>query len=71
MKLFPLRNPDIEISDDMADALNWFCARCRMHGVKETTAAEVRAFLREEEKRPDLADQFVSDLLYPHPANAG
>lgn len=70
MRLFPLRDPDIEVSDDMADALNWFCARCRMRGIKATTVDEVRAFLRDEEKRPDLAEQFVSDLLYPHPEDA-
>lgn len=68
--LYPLRNFDVAVSDDMASALNWFCARSKIRRVREITTEDVRTFLREDQNRPDLADQFVSDLLLPHPANA-
>lgn len=68
--LYPLRNFDVAVSDDMASALNWFCARSKIRGVREITVEDVQAFLREDQNRPDLADQFVSDLLLPHPANS-
>lgn len=68
--LYPLRDPDVEVSDDMATALNWFCARSKIRGNRKITVADVQAFLRDDQQRPDLADQFVSDLLLPHPANA-
>jgi hypothetical protein len=68
--LYPLRDFDIEVSDDMATALNWFCARSKIRGIREITSEDVRAFLRDDQQRPDLAEQFVSDLLLPHPANS-
>jgi hypothetical protein len=68
--LYPLRDFDVEVSDDMASALNWFCARSKIRGIREITSEDVRAFLRDDQQRPDLAEQFVSDLLLPHPANS-
>lgn len=68
--LYPLRNFDVAVSDDMASALNWFCARSKIRGIREITVEDVQAFLRDDQQRPDLADQFVSDLLLPHPANS-
>ena len=65
MKMFPRRNFKADVSDDMEDALNWLCARCHAEHVTCITLEEVRAFLRDEEGRPDLADQFTTDLLLP------
>ena len=68
--LYPLRDFDVEVSDDMASALNWFCARSEIRGNRKITVEDVQAFLRDDQQRPDLADQFVSGLLLPHPEDA-
>jgi len=70
MMLLTMRNCAHEVSEDMEDALNWFCHECQVKGIPCVTVEEVKAFLRDEEGRPDLADQFTSDLLIPLPEGA-
>ena len=70
MKLLALRNFEIPVSEDMEDALNWFCHKCQVSGSVVVTESEVKAFLCNEEKRPDLADEFTKDLLVPDPVSA-
>lgn len=65
-RLLALRNGDITLSDDMEDALNWFCCECNTRGSVVVTEEEVKAWLRDEEGRPDLAEQFTPNLLYPY-----
>lgn len=67
MKLLPLRNFEAAVTEDMEDALNWYCAQCQTRGIGVVSAEHARAFLRDEERRPDLAAAFVSELLCPHP----
>lgn len=68
--MLSLLNPDIPMSEDMEDALNWFCAKCQARSYTLTNEDEVRAFLRDEEGRPDLAEQFTPNLLYLLPEDA-
>lgn len=67
MTLVPIPNPDHPPTGDLLTALLWLETRCRIRGITEVTEEQVRAFLTEEEKRPDLAAKFVRAHLCERP----
>lgn len=58
-----LMDPETCPDGDMYDELLWFETQCRIQKKTRTTEAEVRAFLRDEQGRPDLAEAFSTDFL--------
>lgn len=67
MRMLPLLNQDADMSDDMWVGLQCFSA---LHGRGSATEEDVRKFLEERYDRPDLARDFTTDLLVPHPEDA-
>lgn len=62
-----LLNPDTCPDGDMFDELLWFEITRRISGNYRTTEEEVRAFLRDTQERPDLAEAFSTDYLFAVP----
>lgn len=67
-ELLTIVDPDECPHGDMAKALNWFETKCRVRGVRRVSEGDVRAFLRDDYERPDLAEAFNPRyLLSGHP----
>ena len=62
-----LLNPDTCPDGDMFDELLWFEITCRIAGKMYVTEEDARAFLRDTQKRPDLAEAFSTDYLFAVP----
>lgn len=69
-KLLAIVDPDECPAGDMAKALNWFETKCRIRKVRQVSADEVRAFLREDYARPDLEAAFSPRYLLSSPQDA-
>lgn len=63
--LRPIINPELPPTGDMLDALTWLETAHRMREIAKITEGEARAFLRDEEGRPDLAEAFSPLFLLP------
>lgn len=61
--LLTLMDPDTCPDGDMYDELLWFETLCRIKKQSHTTEDEVRAFLRDTQGRPDLAEAFSTSYL--------
>lgn len=61
--LLPLIDPDTCPEGDMRLELLWFTGVCNINKKGTTTESEVRAFLRDKQGRPDLAEAFSTSYL--------
>lgn len=62
-KLSTLMDPETCPEGDMFNELVWFETICRINKKTTTTEEEVRAFLRDDQGRPDLAEAFSTHYL--------
>jgi len=60
-------DPETCPDGDMFDELLWFEITCRIAGKMYVTEEDARAFLRDTQKRPDLAEAFSTDYLFAVP----
>ena len=65
--LLTMLNPDKCPEGDMRMELIWFCALGNINKKTLVTEDEVRAFLRDEQGRPDLAEAFSTSYLLAWP----
>jgi hypothetical protein len=63
MRLLTMMDPEECPNTDMYGELLWYETLCRIKGIRHTTEEEVRAFLRDAQGRPDLADAFSTSYL--------
>lgn len=56
-------DPEVCPTGDMFQELLWYETLCRMNKKTRTTENEVRAFLRDDQGRPDLAEAFSISYL--------
>lgn len=62
-EMLTLLDPDACPDGDMYTELMWFETLCRINKKARTTEEEVRAFLRDKQGRPDLAEAFSTHYL--------
>lgn len=65
IELLTIMDPEECLDGDMYRELNRFETFCRITKNSRTTEEKVRAFLRDDRGRPDLADQFKASYLLP------
>jgi hypothetical protein len=65
--LLTMLNSDKCPEGDMRMELIWFCGLCNSDKKTLVTEDEVRAFLRNDQGRPDLAEAFSTSYLLAWP----
>lgn len=66
-EMLTLLDPETCPDGDMYTELMWFETLCRISKKTRATEEEVRAFLRDKQGRPDLAEAFSTDFLLAAP----